>query len=96
MKDYEVLFVIDPSQDEQSRKEYIDAVKEIIDSDGQVMDVDYWGEKRLAYRIKGTNKGFYCVITFKANVTLPKELDRKLRINENIMRHIIVCKEEDK
>lgn len=96
MKDYELLFVIDPSQDEQSRKELIEAVKDIINSDGQVQEVDDWGEKRLAYRIKGTNKGYYCVVTFKANVSLPKELDRKLRINENIMRHIIVAQEEVK
>ena len=47
------------------------------------------------YSINKKNTGYYVVLPFKADAELPKELDRRLRINENVMRHIIVCQDEE-
>ncbi|MBR3374443.1 MAG: 30S ribosomal protein S6, partial [Firmicutes bacterium] len=47
-----------------------------------------------AYPIQKLNDGYYVVINFEGNATLPKELDRRLRISDNVMRHIIVAKDE--
>ena len=49
--------------------------------------------RKLAYPIEKKNEGFYVVVEFKGNTDLPKELDRRLRISDDVMRHIIICKE---
>ena len=49
--------------------------------------------RKLAYPIQKKNEGYYVVIEFKANPTLPKELDRRMRISDNIIRHLIINKD---
>lgn len=95
MRDYELLFVLDPTLDEDKKAALIETVKSVINSDGEAGEADVWGERKLAYPINKKNIGYYVVMPFKANAELPKELDRRLRINENVMRHIIVCQDED-
>ena len=95
MTNYEVLFIIDPALEDEKKEATIEAVKEIIASEGEVGNVDVWGMRKLAYPIKKKSEGYYVVIEFKGNPTLPKELDRRMRINENVMRHIIVSQDEE-
>ena len=95
MRDYELLFVLDPTLDEEAKADLIEKVKAVIGTDGEAGEADVWGERRLAYSINKKNTGYYVVIPFKAEADLPKELDRRLRINENVMRHIIVCQDEE-
>ena len=94
MRDYEVLFVLDPTLDEETKAGLIETVKSVINADGEAGEADVWGERKLAYNINKKSTGYYVVLPFKANPDLPKELDRRLRINENVMRHIIVCPDE--
>ena len=95
MRDYELLFVLDPSLDEETKAGLIEKVKEVINADGEAGEADVWGDRRLAYNIGKKNTGYYVVMPFKAGAELPKELDRRLRINESVMRHIIVCQDEE-
>ncbi len=94
MKNYEVLFILDPVMDDSEKNAMIERVKEIINDGGEAGEVDVWGNRRLAYEINKKKDGFYVLIQFKANADMPKELDRRLRISDSIMRHIIVCKDE--
>lgn len=94
MRDYELLFVLDPTLEEEKKNAIIEAVKTVIAEGGEAGEADVWGERKLAYSINKKNTGFYVVLPFKAEAELPKELDRRLRINENVMRHIIVCPDE--
>lgn len=94
MMNYEVLFVIDPALEEDKKEAAIERVKEVISSEGEVGDVDVWGLRKLAYPIQKKNEGYYVVIQFKAEATLPAELDRRLKISDDYMRHMIVCKDE--
>jgi small subunit ribosomal protein S6 len=89
MTNYEVLFIIDPALEDEKKEATIEAVKEIIAADGEVGNVDVWGMRKLAYPIKKKSEGYYVVIEFKGNPTLPKELDRRLKISDNVMRHLI-------
>ena len=89
MTNYEVLFIIDPTLEDEKKEATIEAVKEIIASEGEVGNVDVWGMRKLAYPIQKKTEGYYVVIEFKAQPTLPKELDRRLKISDNIMRHLI-------
>lgn len=94
MRNYELLFILDPAMDEAARNQMIETVKGIINADGEAGDADLWGAKKLAYPINKKKDGFYVLIPFKASAELPKELDRRLKISDNCMRHIIVCQDE--
>ena len=95
MRDYELLFVLDPSLDEEAKAGLIEKVKDVINAGGEAGEADVWGDSKLAYNIGKKSTGYYVVLPFKADAELPKELDRRLRINESVMRHIIVCQDEE-
>ena len=94
MRNYELLFILDPAMDEAARNQMIETVKGIINADGEAGEADLWGAKKLAYPINKKKDGFYVLIPFKASAELPKELDRRLKISDNCMRHINVCQDE--
>lgn len=94
MTNYEVLFIIDPALEDEKKEATIEAVKEIIAAEGEVGNVDVWGMRKLAYPINKKSEGYYVVIEFKAEPTLPKELDRRLKISDNVMRHLIDNKDQ--
>ena len=94
MTNYEVMFIIDPTLEDEKKDAAVEAVKGIIDAEGEVGNVDVWGMRKLAYPIQKKTEGYYVVIEFKAEPTLPKELDRRLKISDSVMRHLIVNKDE--
>ncbi len=94
MNKYELMFVIDPELEESAKEAMIETVKGIIAAEGEVSNTDVWGLRKLAYPIQKKTEGYYVVMQFDAAPTLPKELDRRLRISENCMRHVIVRKDE--
>ena len=95
MNNYEVMFVIDPTLDDEKKEAAVERVKEVISSEGEVVNVDVWGMRKLAYPIQKQNDGFYAVIEFKAEPTLPQELDRRLKISDDFIRHIIINKDAE-
>ena len=94
MNNYEVMFIIESALDQDKKEAAIEMVKEIISAGGEVGKVNVWGNRRLAYPIQKKNEGFYAVIEFTGNPDLPKELDRRLKISDSIIRHIIINKDE--
>jgi small subunit ribosomal protein S6 len=95
MTNYEVLYILDVATDDDARNAFSEAVQKIItDGAGVVGKVDAWGVKKLAYPIQKKSEGYYTVVEFQAGPELPKELDRRLRISDACIRHIIVNKDE--
>ena len=90
MNKYELMFIIDPTLEEATKEAVVETVKGIIAADGEVQNVDIWGMRKLAYPIAKKNEGYYVVVDFTASPELPKELDRRLKISDNVMRHIII------
>ena len=93
MNKYELMFVINPELEDSAKEAMIETVKGIIAAEGEVTNTDVWGLRKLAYPIEKKKEGYYVVMQFDAAPTLPKELDRRLRISENCMRHVIVRKD---
>lgn len=93
MAKYELMFIIDPTLEEAAKDATVEKVQEIINADGTVANVDVWGMRKLAYPIQKKNEGYYVVVEFDASAALPKELDRRLKISDSVMRHIIINKE---
>lgn len=94
MSNYEVMFIVEAALEDDKKEAVVEMVKEIISADGEVGKVNVWGNKKLAYPINKKNEGYYVVIEFTANAGLPKELDRRLKISDSIIRHIIINKDE--
>jgi small subunit ribosomal protein S6 len=88
------MFIINPTLEEEKKNTVVEMVQGIItDNGGEVSNVDVWGMRKLAYLIEKKSEGYYVVIEFKAGTDLPKELDRRLRISDNVMRHMIINKD---
>ncbi|MBP6491583.1 MAG: 30S ribosomal protein S6 [Clostridia bacterium] len=94
MNNYEVMFIIEAALDQEKKEASIEMVKEIISAGGEVGKVNVWGNRKLAYPINKKNEGFYVVVDFTGKPDLPKELDRRLKISDAIIRHIIINKDE--
>ena len=94
MNKYELMVIIDPALEDDKKEAAVENVKSIIAEAGEVSETDVWGLKKLAYPIQKKTEGYYVVMQFTAEPELPKELDRRLRIADAYMRHIIVNKDE--
>ena len=76
------------------KNQVLNKVKEIVEANGQIDKIDAWGNKKLAYEIKKFTEGYYILMNFTASIDVPKEIDRNLKINETVIRHMIVNIEE--
>ncbi len=94
MINYEIMFILDPTLEDEKKNATVETVKGIIEADGQVGKVDVWGMRKLAYPIQKKNEGYYVVVEFSGNPELPKELDRRMRIMDAVIRHLIINKDE--
>ncbi len=96
MNRYEMIYIIDTGLEETARKELIEKVSALISANGgEIEKVDEtWGKRRLAYAINYKTEGWYVLVTFKAPAELPRELERNLQINENVLRYLVVKLEE--
>ncbi len=94
MNKYEVMFIVKPAEEEA-----VEAVaakfESLITSNGGTVDkIDRWGKRRLAYEIEDFNEGTYFVIDFTAAPSVVAELERVMKITDEILRHMVV-KQED-
>lgn len=94
MKKYEVMFIVDIANEEVIQAAVKLVQDTIVRISGTVTEVDEWGKRHLAYEVKHQNEGYYVVIDFEADPSQIAELDRIIKIHEEIIRHIIV-KQDD-
>lgn len=91
MNKYELAVIVKPTLEEDSLKAEFESVQELITKFGGTIEkVDNWGKRKLAYEIKKFNEGFYNFITFSAESETPIEIERRMRIKENVIRYLIV------
>ncbi len=91
MNKYELIYIIDTAIEEAARKELIEKFNGIITANGgEVVKVEEWGKRRLAYAIDYKTEGYYVYVGFNGASELPKELSRNFGINENVIRSQIV------
>lgn len=95
MNNYELVYVLRPAIEDEAKEAVLDKVKAIIEASGEVAKVDVWGVKRLAYEIQKLREGYYVLVEFKATTDVPKELDRNLKISDNVIRHMVINVDEN-
>lgn len=94
MDKYEIMFIVKNTIEDVEVKKTADSLKSIITSDkGKVEEYKEMGKRKLAYPIKKETTGTYYVMNVEAKHDTIKEFDRKVSINENVLRHLIIKKE---
>jgi len=89
LRPYEILVIVDPRPTDDEVAALLTQVGEQAKSLGIEVDkVDNWGKRRLAYDIRKQREGTYAVFETKAEPSMVKELERQLRLNENVLRYL--------
>ena len=90
MNKYQMLFIIENGIEDEAKEAVITKYTDLIESlGGSVSMVDKWGTRKSAYPINYKTEGYYVLVQFEADATVPAELDRQMRINENVVRQMI-------
>jgi len=88
---YETTFILEPGLDETKVNEEVEKVSSWIkDLNGEVIEVQRWGKRRLAYEINRKRDGIYTMVLYQGEGPLVKEVERRLRLNEAVMRTLTV------
>ncbi|MBX6422149.1 30S ribosomal protein S6 [Thermosulfurimonas sp. F29] len=94
IRKYETLFIIHPDRVEE-RQEVLDRLSQIVrENDGDVLKVDEWGMRKLAYPIEKKRQGYYILVEFYGNAELPAKLEYFFRVDERVIRFIVVKLED--
>lgn len=96
MRPYEVVLIFNPGlEGEEAYDALIERVSAlVVEQGGEVVEVDKWGRRRLAYEINGLTEGYYVVVTFNAPASAGAEIERVLRITDSVVRHLLIRKDE--
>ena len=95
MNKYEIMFIL-KSNEEEAIKTQVSELKAIItDMNGKIENEKEMGNRKLAYPIKKELNGYYYVMNVEANNEAIQEFDRKSRISENVLRHMIIRLDEE-
>ena len=95
MNKYEIMFIL-KSNDEEAIKNQVSEFKAIItDMKGEIVNEKEMGNRKLAYPINKELNGYYYVINVNANNDAIAEFDRKARISENVIRHLVIRLDEE-
>jgi small subunit ribosomal protein S6 len=93
MNKYEVLYIIDAAIDDAAKDALVDRFSKLVtDNGGEVESVDKWGVKKFAYEMNFKNEGYYVLMNFSANPDLPAEMERQMRISDDVIRYLVVRK----
>jgi small subunit ribosomal protein S6 len=89
-RDYELGFILNPEVSEEQTGAILERIEKIVNNnDGQVVKVNQWGRRRLAYPIEHHRDGYYVFIDMILTPETVIELDRSLKVSEEVMRHLV-------
>jgi small subunit ribosomal protein S6 len=95
MRRYETIIIIDPDAKEDDRSGFIERISELIPQHGGfVVELDDWGQRRMAYEVKKKIRGHYTRFDFCGDGTLVDEMERTFRIDDRVMKYMTVLLEK--
>lgn len=85
-----MLYIIDNELDQEAKDAIVEKISATIQElEGEVVSVDKWGTRKYAYPIDYKTEGYYVLTTFTASTAAPAEIDRRMRIDDKIIRQLI-------
>ena len=95
MKAYELLYFVAPTLEEEARAAVAERIEStVVEGGGTIDSAEAWGKRKLAYEINKLTEGDYILVNFHADPARIAELDRILRINDAVVRHMIVKRDD--
>ena len=93
MNKYEILYILASNLDEAVKEAQIEKYSALVTANGgEVESVNKWVNKRFAYEIDGKNDGYYVLMNFTAKSDLPQEIERQMKISDEVIRYMTVRK----
>lgn len=97
MRFYEAAYILSPQIDEEVENSIVEKFSQAITSDGgEVQGIDKWGKKRLAYPVKGFKEGNYIIMRFKSSIKTASEIERLLKLQDEVLKSLLVKSEKEK
>ncbi|HUS88742.1 30S ribosomal subunit protein S6 [Candidatus Desulfosporosinus infrequens] len=95
MKAYELLYIIRPDLDEEATTALVDRLSGLVASNGgDNLTVEKWGKRRLAYEIQDYKEGQYILMNFEGEGRTSQEIERVMKISDDVIRFLTVRKED--
>lgn len=95
MRNYEVMFIVKPSLEDEATNVICENMKKLLEDNGAtIKEVKNMGRRELAYEVQGFKNGSYFLISLASDTKAVKEFDRVANINEDIIRHLVVKRED--
>ncbi len=96
MTPYESMYILKPDIDEEKAEATVERFKNLVEStNGEIIKLDKWGKRRLAYPINDFTEGYYVLMQFKAPPEAAKELERIQRIADEVLRYMTIKLNEE-
>lgn len=96
MNKYELCVVVNAKIEDDERAAVVDKCKALVERFGGVIaDIEDQGKKRLAYDIQKMHEAYYYFIHFEAEATAPAEIEKRIRIMDNVLRYLVVRQDEE-
>ena len=91
MRKYETMFIMNPTLEAEQTAELVQKYQTLISNQGgQIDELQEIGKRRLAYEIEGNREGYYVLMNYTCDTEVPKELERVMRIDDNVVRYLTV------
>jgi len=93
---YEIVYILDSALEEAQVNEHLERMHALLKSPEKpepITSSNHWGKRTLAYPIKGKEVGYYVVTQFEADPTLLPEFERAVRLDESVIRHLLILNE---
>ena len=95
-RSYEIMFIVRPDVEEADLDKLIEGFhKNVTDGGGEIRSTEKMGRRRLAYTVRKFNDGFYVLLTIAAEGALITEIERRLRVSEQVIKFITVRMDEE-
>ncbi len=93
MRKYEILYIIENSLSDEDKEKVIANVRSLVEKNGGTCsEPEKWGTRKYAYPIDYKNEGFYVLMNYEAEDSVPAAVAAKLNINKNVVRHMTIAK----
>ena len=92
---YETMFIVSLANGEEAAQATVAKFTNLIAANAEVVQIDDWGKRRMAYPIQDMMEGYYTVATYKCNGEFPAELERLMNIDESVIRSMNIRLEYD-
>ena len=95
MRTYELVFIAQPDLEEDGLNALVERVQQVtVENGGEIQKTEHMGRRRLAYPIDKRTEGHYVLVHASLELTAIRELERSLRLSEDVLRHMLVRLEE--